>query len=227
MEFKLIDRPEFTAVRARLAAGESLVTESGAMLGMGPGLTMETNMKGGLLAAAKRKVLGGESIFLNTYTAGSEPAQLDFAPSMPGDVEHRSLQGETLYLQSGAFLAASPTVSFTTQWGGAKGFFSGAGLFLLKVNGTGDLFFSSYGAIREVDVRGSFIVDTGHIVAFEETLTFNVRSSGGLKNLLLSGEGLLCDFSGHGKLWLQTRAPQALASFLHPFRRVKRQQNTS
>jgi uncharacterized protein (TIGR00266 family) len=227
MEFKLIDRPDFTAVRAVLQPGESLVTEAGAMLGMSPGLKMETNMRGGLLAAAKRSVLGGESLFLNTYTAQNEAALLDFAPPMPGDIQHRRLQDETLLLQSGAFLAGSAALKLDTQWGGAKGFFGGAGLFLLKVSGTGDLFFSSYGAIRPVDVQGAYVVDTGHIVAFETTLSFSVRTVGGLKSLFLSGEGLVCDFAGNGRLWLQTRAPQALASFLHPFRRVQRQQTSS
>jgi uncharacterized protein (TIGR00266 family) len=226
MEFTMIDQPDFTAVRARLAQGESLMTEAGAMLGMGTGLEMQTSMKGGLLAAAKRKMLGGESMFVNTYTATQAGAQLDFAPAMPGDVRHRLMRGESLFLQSGGFLAAAPTVSYTTQWGGAKTFFGGAGLFLLKVSGTGDLFFSSYGAIREVQVRGSYVVDTGHIVGFEETLQFEVRSSGGLKSLFLSGEGLICNFTGHGKLWVQTRSAQGLATFLHPFRRVQRRDSS-
>ena len=227
MEFRLIGRPDFTAVRATLAAGEALVTEAGAMLGMSPGLKMETNLRGGLMAAAKRSVLGGESLFLNTYTAKDSAGALDFAPAMPGDVSHRRMAGETLFLQSGAFLAGSPSLTLDTSWGGAKGFFGGPGLFLLKVSGTGDLFFCSYGAIRAIEVHGSYIVDTGHIVAFESSLSFSVRGVGGVKSLFLSGEGLVCDFTGQGRLWLQTRAAQALASFLHPFRRVQRKRSSS
>jgi uncharacterized protein (AIM24 family) len=82
---------------------------------------------------------------------------------------------------------------------------------------------SSYGAIHPVEVDGGYVVDTGHIVAFDDTLTYRVRSVGGLKSLFFSSEGLVCEFSGRGRLWIQTRNASALAAFLHPFRRVKTQ----
>jgi uncharacterized protein (TIGR00266 family) len=110
-------------------------------------------------------------------------------------------------------------MTLDTKWGGAKGFFAGVGLFLLKVTGPGDLFYACYGAMHEVEVGpAGYTCDTGHIVAFTEGLQYAIRKFGGFKGLFFSGEGLVCDFSGHGKLVLQTRNAGALASFLEPFR---------
>jgi len=92
----------------------------------------------------------------------------------------------------------------------------GEGLFLLSATGAGDLFINAYGGIREIDLNGSFIVDTGHIVAFEDSLTFNVKKVGSWKSTLFSGEGLVCEFSGKGKLWIQTRNLSALVAWLRP-----------
>ena len=112
-------------------------------------------------------------------------------------------------------------VEVSTKWGGAKTFFGGEGLFMLRCSGRGELFIASYGAIHSVNVTGTYTVDTSHIVAFDESLTFSVTRVGGLKSLVLSQEGLVCRFTGTGRLWIQTRSVPALASFLHPFRRLK------
>jgi uncharacterized protein (TIGR00266 family) len=108
-----------------------------------------------------------------------------------------------------------------SKWGGAKAFFGGEAVIMLKCTGSGDLWLSSYGAIHEVDVEGSYTVDTSHIVAFEDTVDFTIGKTGSMKSLFLSKEGLVCKFTGHGKVWIQTRNAPALASFLHPFRRVQ------
>lgn len=104
------------------------------------------------------------------------------------------------------------------EFGGSKTFFGGEGLFLLEMSGTGPAFVSSYGAIDEVtvDPGETVVVDTGHIVAFEETLEFDVRRVGGLKSTLFSGEGLVCEFSGEGRVWTQTRSPGAFLAWLIP-----------
>ncbi len=189
-------------------------------MGMSTGLSLETNMKGGIMGAAKR-ALGGESLFLNTYTATEDNQRLDIAPSAPGDLKHIEMVGKDVMVQSGSYCCCTPEVSLDTKWGGAKSFFGGEGLFLLKASGQGDLYVSSYGAIHPLEVKGSYIVDTSHIVAFDATLQYNVRKVGGLKSLFFSGEGLVVEFSGTGRLWIQTRAVPALASFLHPFRAVQ------
>ena len=224
MQHEIRNKPDYASLHLVLDEGEQVVTEAGAMMAMDRGLNMETNAKGGVMGALKRAV-GGESIFLNTYTASDDGQRLDLGPSSPGDIEHRELYGEALMVQSGSYMASTPDIQVDTKWGGAKTFFGGEGLFMLKCSGKGHLWFSSYGAIHTVDVNGSYIVDTQHIVAFEDTLTFNVESVGGAKSFFFSSEGLVCKFHGTGKLYVQTRSARALAGFLHPFRRVKPQNN--
>jgi uncharacterized protein (TIGR00266 family) len=220
MRFEIRNRPDYASLHVELDAGESLVTEAGAMMGMNAAVQM-TTAAGGLMAAARR-ALGGESVFLNTYT-GTGPAQrLDLAPAAPGDIVHVQMDGRPLLIQRGMYLASSPGVEVTAQWGGAKGFFSGAGLVLLRATGVGDLFLSTYGAVELLDVDGAFVVDTMHVVAFDESLQWRINKVGGLKSLLLGGEGLVVDFDGKGRVWFQTRSPGALADFLNPFRPVKR-----
>ncbi len=220
MQHEIKHKPDFASLHVFMDKGEQVVTESGAMMGMSTALKMETNMKGGLLGAAKR-ALGGESIFLNTYTAEEDGQRLDVAPSTPGDIVHLGMTGNAVMVQSGSYMACTPGITVDSKWGGAKSFFGGEGLFMLKCSGEGDLWMSSYGAIHAIDVENTYVVDTAHIVAFDETLTFNVRSVGGMKSLFFSSEGLVCEFSGRGRLWIQTRNAPAIASFLHPFRRVK------
>ncbi|MEC7986551.1 MAG: TIGR00266 family protein [Myxococcota bacterium] len=220
MDFEIKHKPDYASLHIKLQSGEQILTEAGAMMGMSPELKMESNLKGGLLSAAKR-ARGGESMILNTYTATGDGQRLDLAPSAPGDMLHIELAERDIMIQSGSFCASQPSVTIDTKWGGAKTFFGGEGLFMLKASGDGHLWITSYGAIHEVFVDGTYIIDTGHIVAFEDSLSFNVRKVGGLKSLFFSGEGLVCEFSGKGRLWFQTRNPATLAAFAHPYRRVK------
>jgi uncharacterized protein (TIGR00266 family) len=209
--------PSYSLAIIRLQAGESVVAEAGAMVSMSPSLQIETQSKGGFLGGLKRSVLGGESFFMNTFTA-AEAGEITVAPSLPGDIVHLQLAGQTIYVQSGSFLASGSGIDIDTKWGGGKTFFSGEGLFLLKVSGTGDLFLSSYGAIRPVDLAAgqSYVLDTGHMVAFTEGMAYEVRKVGGLKSLLLSGEGLVVNLTGPGRLYLQTRSQQSLLAWLIP-----------
>jgi len=224
MQHELLQKPDFTMARVVFdQPGEQMLVESAAMVAKDAAVDMKTQMRGGLLAAAKRKMLGGESIFQNTFTATASGQRLWIAPGPEGDVEVIQCDGQTpVFLSSGAFLASAPTVQLDTKWGGAKGFFSGAGMFLLKADGVGPLFFAAYGGIHAVDVGPQgYICDTSHIVGFTGGLTYNVTKLGGLKSLFLSGEGLVCNFQGQGRLWISTRNPGALAAFVHPFRRVQ------
>jgi uncharacterized protein (TIGR00266 family) len=123
-------------------------------------------------------------------------------------------------------VASSPTVQIDTKFQGFRGFFSGESLFLLRVTGQGDVWFSSYGAILEIPVNGDYVVDTGYIVAFEDTLDYNVEMIGGLsfrglRTGILGGEGLVCRFRGKGQLWVQSRKLHNLINFLNPFRPTK------
>jgi len=224
MRYELLDKPDFSIIRLQFdQPGEQMLVESGSMVARDSAMEMKTQMQGGLLAAAKRKMLGGESLFQNTFTATQGGQTLWLAPGPEGDIEVLEFTGQQeIYLQSGAYLASAPTVSLDTKWGGAKGFFSGAGLFLLKCGGQGPLFFNCYGGMHAVDVGpAGYICDTSHIVGFTSGLEYRVTKVGGLKSLFFSGEGLVCQFTGQGRLWISTRNAGSLASFLHPFRPVK------
>ena len=224
MRYELLDKPDFGMVRVAFEQpGEQMIVESQAMVARDGGVEMKTQMQGGLMAAAKRKVLGGESLFQNTFTATAPGQSLWLAPNAEGDVVALDMNGSyEVMLNSGAFLASAPSVGLDTKWGGAKGFFSGTGFFLLKCSGHGPLFFSSYGGIHAVDVgEQGYICDTSHVVGFTSGLNYNVTKVGGLKSLFFSGEGLVCNFHGQGRLWMSTRNAGSLAAFVHPFRRVK------
>jgi uncharacterized protein (TIGR00266 family) len=226
MRHAVLQKPDFAAVRVEFEQpGEEVVVESAAMLARDAGVRMETGFSGGILAAAKRKLLGGESLFTNRFTATAPGQSLWLAPAVEGDVEVVEMDGRVpMYLASGAFLASAPSVKLDTEWQGARGFFTGAGLFLLAATGTGPLFFSAYGGIHPVDVGpAGYVCDTGHVVGFSAGLTYRVTRVGGLKSLFFSGEGLVCHFSGHGRLWVSTRNPGSLVSFLHPFRPARQE----
>ena len=217
MRYEILHRPSFSLLRVELEDGEAVQAETGAMVYMSPNIKIETKMKGGLLGALKRSVLGGESFFINTFRAERGNGEIGLAPSYPGDIEAFELSG-TLYAQSGAFLASSEDVRIDTKWGGAKTFFGREGLFLLKLTGEGYVFLSSFGAIQRKELRDEkFIVDTGHIVAFSEGLDFKVRKVGGLKSTFLSGEGLVAEFRGTGTLYIQTRSVDGFVGWLVPF----------
>ena len=226
MKYEIIDSPDFALLRVNFEnGGEKFISESGAMVAMDPTVKMETSMRGGMLAAAKRKLLGGESIFQNTYTSSAAGQKAFFAPAPEGDLRARELgANESIFLQSGAYVGhIGEELNLDTKFGGVKNFFGGVGLFMLKITGPGTVFFASYGALHEVDINNdTYICDNGNLVGFSEGLEYDVKSFGGVKSFFFSGEGLVCHFRGTGKLWLQTRNPPTLAAFLEPFRRVQK-----
>jgi len=184
---------------------------------MSPGIEILTKAKGGVFGALTRGLLGGESVFTNTFTAKSK-GKLGLAPAYQGDIIHHRLNSETLFIQSGSYMASSPELSLDTKWGGAKSFFSREGFFLLKMAGIGDAYISSFGAIHEVKLNGeTFTIDTGHMVAFTEGLDYTVKRVGGLKSTLFSGEGLVAEFKGTGTLYLQTRSMNSFIDWIMLF----------
>ncbi|MGM0381599.1 MAG: TIGR00266 family protein [bacterium] len=220
MEHELIGSPDYGLVRLTINPGEEVKAEAGAMVGMSEAVNMETGLDGGVFASAKRSVLGGESMFINTFTAEEQPGRLELAPGQPGDVIHLELE-QSCGITRGGFMALGPGVEIDPEFGGFKGFFSGLGFGMLRATGSGSLFLASFGGIRPVEVSGEYVVDTGHILAFEESLQFNVETVGGWKPTLLSGEGLVCRFKGNGKVYVQTRNAPSFASWAHPFREVE------
>ncbi len=213
-DFRIEARPDFAFLTARIPAGETLKVEASAMATMDTNLRMKTKMRGGL-----GRFLTSESLFINEFTAEGGPAEIGIAPAAPGDMGHVYLNGDTVFLQNSAFVAAGMNVTVETKWQGfVKGFFSGEGLFLIRCSGNGDLWFNTYGAMIALDVDGDYVVDTSNIVAFTDGLDYKITKVGGYKSLFFSGEGFVCRFTGQGKVWLQTRGVNAFASWANPFR---------
>lgn len=226
IDYTIEHSPSYASLRLDLKKNETVFVESGAMAAMDSCIKMKSKLQGGLMKGVGR-MLGGESLFVSEFTAKDKPGQLFVSPGVPGDIQHYYLNGNSLMVQSSGFVASSSTVTIDTKFQGVKGFFSGESLFLIKASGTGDFWFSSYGAIVEIPVNGDYVVDTGYIVAFEDTLNYNVEMMGSLsfkslKTGILGGEGLVCRFQGQGRLWVQSRNLFPLLNFLNPFRPVKK-----
>jgi uncharacterized protein (TIGR00266 family) len=217
-EYRVEAQPDFSFLTVRLQPNQLIKVEASAMATMDTNLRMKTKMRGGL-----GRLLTGESLFINEFTAENGPGEIGIAPGAPGDMDHVYLSnGETIFLQNTAYVASSPGVTLETKWQGfIKGFFSGESLFLIKCSGQGDLWFNTFGGMIPIDVNGYYIVDTGHIVAFTSGLDYQVGRIGGYKSLFFSGEGLVCRFSGVGRLWIQTRKINAFTRWVYPYRRAK------
>jgi uncharacterized protein (TIGR00266 family) len=188
------------------------------MVSFSDGISVETKMQGGLLGGLKR-MIGGENFFQNTYRAPQQGGEMTLAPSLPGDMMELLIQpGQQFLLQSGAYVATEMGVTVEAGWGGARGFFGGPGLILLRVSGQGKTLISVYGAIEErILAPGQrYTVDTGHIVGMDASIQFNVRGMGNFKSTLLSGEGLVCELTGPGRVLMQTRSEEAFVKWLIP-----------
>ncbi|MDI1476583.1 TIGR00266 family protein [Polyangium sp. y55x31] len=204
MQVNLLYRPSQSLAQCWLQNGESVVAESGAMVGMSTNVQMQTQ-SGGFMKGLKR-LFGGESFFRNTFTAQGGQGEVLFATPLCGDMAVLEAGHKQWCIQNSAYVASSPSVDVKTRSGGFKGMFSGAGLFLLETSGMGQVIIGTFGALEQVQVDGSMVIDTGHLAAWESTLTYKVGKSGsGWIASFLSGEGLVCHFEGQGTVYLQSR----------------------
>ena len=218
LEYKIEASPDYSFLSIKVPSDETIKVEASAMASMDTNMSMKTKLKGGF-----KRFLSSESLFINEFKAESAPAEISIAPGPSGDLSHYYVDGDILYLTGSSFVASTMGVHTDTKFQGIKrSLFSGESFFLIKCHGKGDLWFNSYGAIFEVDVKGEYVVDTGHIVAFTENLEYDIKSVGGYKSLFFSGEGLVCKFRGEGKVWIQTKQPYALVSWANYYRPVKK-----
>jgi len=228
MEIESEYGPAFTMMTATLAPGEQIKVEPGAMVAQSEGLEMKTGMGsggglGGFMKSMMKSAFGGESFFVNTYTAGPSGGWISLAPSSPGDIETFDLDpGQSFYMQGGAFMASTINVDTSTKFQGAKSLFSREGAFFLRAEAAdvpGSVFFTSYGAMKEIEVTPDkpIKIDNGHVVAFSEGLNYQISKVKGLGSFLFGGEGFTLDFHGSGSVWIQTRNIQSLANQLIPF----------
>lgn len=217
--FEILHQPSFALAVVMLGAEQSILAEAGAMVSMSANVELQSQMKGGLMGAFKRAV-GGESAFVSTFTARGGPGEVTLAPGSPGDIAAIEMSNQLFYVQSSSYLAGDAGLNVDTRWGGAKTFFGGEGLFVLQVSGTGLLLLSSFGAIHRKRLAAGerYVVDTGHLVAWEGTTQYTLRkAAAGFFRSMVSGEGMVAEFSGPGEILIQTRNLAALAGLLKPF----------
>ena len=218
MDVEILYRPSYSLGVLKLTGGEQVRVEAGSLVAMSAGVTMDTAATGGFLKSLGRSMFGGESFFQNTYTAPSDGGEVSVAPALPGDLFTLDVVDRPMMVQSYSYLASEMGIQLDTRWSGAKTFFSSEGAIMLRASGQGKLVLSSYGAIHLVDLQAGerYTVDTGHLVAFTEGIGYQVRAVGGLKSTLFSGEGLVVDLTGPGRLLLQSRSTDQFLAWLIP-----------
>lgn len=217
MQTRIEGAPAFAHLHIELAPGETVIAESDAMSSMAADLDLTTKLNGGLIGALLRKYLGGETAFINQFKNDTrEPKALTLVQPTPGAIIARELHGETLYLQPGAFLAMSEGVKMKLKWAGFVSLIAREGLFRIAVSGNGTVWYGAYGALLEREIDGEYIVDTAHLVAYEEGISLKLQLAGGIFSSLFGGEGLVTRVSGRGKIVVQTRSLPGLAGWLNP-----------
>ena len=192
-----------------LGPGEGLRAQSGAMLYKTGDVTMEAKMQGGLLGGLKRKVLAGESLFMQTFEAGSGGGVVGLAAPYPGSIARIDLQpGRDVIAERGAFLASTMGVETEIAFKfNMAGFFGGEGLVLQRLTGHGTAWVNGGGDFVEFELQPGQVleVDTGCIVYMDASVQYNVQRAGGIKNMVFGGEGLVvAKLTGPGKVMLQT-----------------------
>jgi uncharacterized protein (TIGR00266 family) len=216
MDVEIVSAPAYALGKITVPAGGGVRVQSGGMSIMQGDLSVDTKAHGGFMSGLKRS-LGGASFFVNDFTS-STGGMVGVGPALPGDMSVIKLNGSgNLLVQNHCWLASDLSIDVDAGWGGAKGFFSGAGLILLRCSGAGDLLVAGFGAIHQIDLSAGEVVtlDTGNVIAFDDTITYNIRKAGGnWKTTLLGGEGFVTEFTGPGRLWWQTRSSSDLLNWI-------------
>lgn len=222
MQIQVTDGSAFQSALVQLGPGEDFVSESGAMYrasgNMDVDVTTRSKGKGGLLAGVKR-LLGGESFFMSTYrTNDGQPGEVGLAPTHSGEVKVVELDGSTSWLcAGGSYLGSTSSLQLDTEFQGMKGFMTGESMFFIRVTGAGSMVVSAFGRIVELEVTDGLVVDTGHVVAFEETLSYTLSKAG--KSWIqswLAGEGIVLNFTGQGRILVQSHNPTEFGRTLGP-----------
>ncbi|MBW4664352.1 MAG: TIGR00266 family protein [Chroococcus sp. CMT-3BRIN-NPC107] len=216
MNVEILQQPDSAIAKVTLESGEELVAEAGCMIAMSGYINASTTLRqgkgGGILGGLKRLV-AGESLFLSVFRSPKSGGEVFLAPKFMGDILLYKVLGMGLVVQSTSYLASESNVDIDLGFQGLKSVFSGESVFWLNITGNGYVILSSFGAIYEIDIDGEYIVDTGHIVAFEKNLTFEITKAGSSwVGAFLGGEGLVCRFKGHGKIYCQSHNAGAFGS---------------
>jgi uncharacterized protein (TIGR00266 family) len=220
MQIDIQHGPGNAAAHCVLSPDDSLTAEGGSMISMSGDMDISTTTKsrgkGGVGKAVKR-MFSGENFFLNHYTPGPDGGEVWLATTLPGDMMVYEMDEEKLVVQGGSFVACEEGIEVSTGWQGFKSFLSGENMFWVTLEGSGKAVLNSFGAIYPIQVSGAHIVDTGHIVAFNESLDFKVTKAGkSWLSSILGGEALVCRFEGEGTVWCQSHNESPFGRSLGP-----------
>ncbi|MEB3309435.1 MAG: TIGR00266 family protein [Snowella sp.] len=219
LDFSIENGPLYSSLILDLKPSQTVLAEASVIEAMDSSITLIAKLQDGLLKTLT-KALGKELLFINQFAAEFKPGRLFLAPPLPGHIHHYYLTGRTgILLQSSHFIACVPTVQIDIKFLGMKNFFNDTSTFLLRTIGQGDVWFSSYGGLVEITVQDDFLVDTGYVVAFEDTLNYDIEMIEGLviksdRTKYYGGKGLVCRFKGEGKVWIQARQTNAFLNFI-------------
>lgn len=217
MKSEIRYKPAFAAIFLTINPGESITAEAGAMTSMDAQLSMRTQFSGGLIPGLLKKFFGGESLFVNVFSNETQqPLTLVLTQSTIGDIDRIDLTQGDICFQPGAYIAHTPGVKMGVQWAGFASWLAGEGLFKLKLSGGGRVFFGAYGGMTKKHVQGEFVVDSGHLVAYQPQIKMGIKLAGGLFGSVTSGEGLVNRLSGEGDIYLQSRSIDGLIRYLRP-----------
>jgi uncharacterized protein (TIGR00266 family) len=221
MQIQTRQGPAFGVARLTLAGNEQVRVEGGAMMAMSTGVVLQAKAEGGVLKSLKRAALGGESFFVTTYIAPDHGGWVDVSARLPGDITSYTVApGRALFMQKGSWLANEQSIAIDAKWGGFKNMFGSEGGFVVRAEGQGQVVFACYGALEvwNLEAGQGITLDTGHMVAYEDTVQMSIRkATGGLVQTFKSGEGLVFDFVGPGRVWSQTRNPNELLGWIQSF----------
>lgn len=217
MECDIRYKPAFASIFVTLSPGETISAEAGAMTSMDGQLTMKTEFSGGFFSGLLKNWFGGESLFVNVFSnQTSQPLHLVLTQSTIGDIICINLTGNSICFQPGAYIAHTPGVKIGVRWAGFSSWFAGEGLFKLKVSGKGQVYCGAYGGVTKKQINGEFVVDNGHLVAYDAGMKMKIGMAGGLLASMTSGEGFINRIRGNGDIYLQSRSIDGLVRFLTP-----------
>lgn len=220
MDIQISHDPSYAMATAVLEAGEHVIAEAGAMVMMSDGVKVSASTQGSVTRAIGRKFLSQESFFQVKYTGLANGAWVALSPALPGDLHVVDLPAAGLTIQSGSYLASSSDVDLRTDFGGLARIVGKEGAFILNASGRGHVVLSAYGGIQRIDLLAGqrLVVDTGHYVASAADMPYEIGLLEGVVTSALSGEGLVASLTGPGPVFVQTRSPVELRSFMYPDR---------
>lgn len=199
--------------------GEVVTCESGAMVYTRGNINTNTKTRrGGLFKTLKSSVLGGESFFVNEYTAWEDKCGLGLTGRVLGDIQALPVEEEYI-IQSGAYIASIGSITLDTKWQGfAKGVF-GTNLFMLRTVGTGTVFVEGWGGILKTELNAgeSMTLDNYHLVALSSSASYTIKKHGSIKTTIFGGEALVMEITGPGKVYYQTKNLREFARALSPY----------